>query len=71
MSGNWGIVWARSAEEILAEFPELRIVDEWPTWADAETRRLIEEKDTYDLDADKDKGLLGVIRCERAGSAKR
>lgn len=65
MGGLWALVWARSAEEIRAAFPELEVVPEWPAWATDATKRRIEETDTYDLDTDRDKGLLAALIRER------
>lgn len=64
--GVWLYIWAKSADDIFQSFPELEVVEPEPEhWTD-EDRRRTEEKCTYDLEQDSDKGLLAKIKRARA-----
>lgn len=63
MGGLWGVLHARSAEEILTAYPELAIADKVPSWMSAD--RLAELEETpYDIDG-APWGLLNAVLADR------
>jgi hypothetical protein len=65
MGGLWAYLWARNTDEIRRLFPELQVFDKWPDTMSEATRRLTEEKETYDIDDDRGRGILSVILNDR------
>jgi hypothetical protein len=57
----WAIVNAESAAQISHEFPELAIVETRPAWMSDAQFAKIQEAHTYDLDEDRQIGLLAEI----------
>ena len=46
----WAFVWARSEGEVDTQFPDLKVVPEWPRWLEGEVLSKIEAKLTFDID---------------------
>lgn len=65
MGGLWAYLWARDKNEIQQLFPELKIVDEWPPSMSEATQKATEERETYDIDSDQERGILKVVMAER------
>lgn len=63
MGGLWGVMYARSADEIAAIYPELFVVEERPHWMDTEELKHLEET-SYDIDG-APRGLLNVLLEDR------
>jgi hypothetical protein len=61
MGGLWGVMWARSEEEIQQAYPEVNLVKEWPSWMDDEDYARLTK---YDID-DPPKGLLKAVLADR------
>ena len=62
--GLWGLLRARSREEIESVFPELAILDEPPPWMS--TERFAElASDPYDIDAPP-RGMIEALVGERS-----
>ncbi|MDR1237108.1 MAG: hypothetical protein LBK28_02585 [Propionibacteriaceae bacterium] len=49
MGGLWGVMYARSTEEIKDHYPELVVVNEWPKWMDNDEFTRMAEN-AYDID---------------------
>lgn len=62
--GLWAFIHAVSASQIVERFPELKVIDEIPTWMTKDLQSKIEQSDTYDLDAPPS-GLLANILDDR------
>jgi len=63
MGGLWGVLLARSAEEITTIYPELGVAAERPAWMSDETyERLVD--DPYDIDG-APRGLLDALLADR------
>jgi hypothetical protein len=50
MGGTWVFVWARDAEEIHKRLPELKIMDEYPSWLNGDQLKRVEDTRTFDID---------------------
>ena len=52
MGGDWHSIYARSAAEIKAKFPQLIVYDysELPDWITPEWLKHLESRDVYDID---------------------
>jgi hypothetical protein len=61
--GLWGVMHARSPEQIKAIYPELFVVAEPPPWMDAEELLHLEET-PYDIDG-APWGLLNALLADR------
>jgi hypothetical protein len=62
--GLWGVMRARSAEEILARYPELRVEKERPEWMTDALFADVRRVDTHDID-DEPHGLLKSLLSGR------
>ena len=62
--GLWGIMFARSKEEILKEYPELLVVNDRPKWMDDDLFERIKEVETHDIDG-APWGLLNAVLADR------
>lgn len=63
MGGLWGVILARSADEIRAVYPELAVVDAQPAWMEDEELRGLEEA-PYDIDG-APWGILNAVLADR------
>ena len=61
--GLWGVMLARSAEEITTTFPELVVVHDRPRWMSEEDYDHLVE-DLYDIDG-APRGLLNALLADR------
>jgi hypothetical protein len=61
--GLWGIMQARSADEIVERYPELDVVTQPPVWMDEQELRRLHET-TYDIDG-APRGLLEAVLADR------
>lgn len=50
MGGLWGIVAARSADEIRSKFPELTVITDRPKWMTDERLSNLHEREWHDID---------------------
>lgn len=64
MGGLWGVLHARSAEEIVQLWPELTVVEDRPPWMDEVRYANIVQVESHDID-DAPSGLLAVILDDR------
>jgi hypothetical protein len=64
--GLWGIMLARSEEEILQQYPELSIAQERPKWMNDDLFEQIKEVETHDIDG-APWGLLNTVLTDRRG----
>ena len=64
MGGLWGVIVARSAEEILAQYPELSIVSDRPKWMSDDEYERIAADETHDIDG-APWGMLNAVIDER------
>ncbi|MDQ4504320.1 hypothetical protein [Sinomonas sp. ASV322] len=64
MGGLWGIIFARSAEEILALYPELQIATERPPWMTDERYARLEHEEFHDIDG-APWGILNAVLADR------
>jgi hypothetical protein len=62
--GLWGFMRARSAEEILAKYPELSVERQRPSWLTDDLIAEIKRAETHDIDEDPS-GLLNAVLAER------
>jgi hypothetical protein len=62
--GLWGVMRARSAEEILARYPELSVESERPDWMTDALMADIKRVETHDID-DEPQGLLKALLADR------
>lgn len=60
MGGLWGLVWARSPEELRSLYPELAIVKSRPKWMTDELFTQMESRETYDID-EPPRGMLRAV----------
>lgn len=65
MGGLWGILNARSAEEITSLYPELVIVDSPPAWMDSARLRRLRDEEWHDIDG-APWGILNVVLTDRS-----
>ncbi len=63
MGGLWGVMLARSADEITRTYPELGIAAEHPAWMSAEEYERLAD-DPYDIDG-APRGLLDALLADR------
>jgi hypothetical protein len=63
MGGLWGVMLARSADEIRTIYPELGIAGERPAWMSEETYEQLAD-DPYDIDG-APRGLLNALLADR------
>jgi hypothetical protein len=63
--GLWGVMRARSVEEILAKYPELRIQSEPPAWMTDAVLADISRAENHDIDGEP-QGLLKVVMADRS-----
>lgn len=64
MGGLWGIMLARSEEEISALYPELKIAEARPKWMTDERYLRLKSDEYHDID-DVPWGLLNVVLADR------
>jgi len=64
MGGLWGIVLARSEDEIKGKYPELGIAEERPSWMSDDDFERIKEVETHDIDG-APWGILNVVLTDR------
>jgi hypothetical protein len=62
--GLWGVMRARSAEEILARYPEVRVERERPEWMTDALIADVRRVETHDID-DEPRGLLKSLLSDR------
>jgi hypothetical protein len=64
MGGLWGLIWARSEDEILSRYPELVVAQERPKWMTSEDYVQLERTRTYDID-EAPTGILNAVVSDR------
>jgi hypothetical protein len=64
MGGLWGVMYARSAEEIHTAYPELVIIDTPPVWMDTEELQHLQDS-PYDIDG-APWGILNAVLDDRS-----
>jgi hypothetical protein len=64
MGGAWGIVNARSKDEIASVYPELVVVDERPAWMAPEDLERLRDHEWHDIDG-APWGILNGILADR------
>jgi hypothetical protein len=65
-AGYWGVMLARSEEEIREKWPEVNIVYDHPKWmSDDRYERYLSHP--YDIDDDDPHGILNIIVRSRSG----
>jgi hypothetical protein len=57
--GVWQFFSAESAEQILSKYPQLKVIDTWPTWL---TEDESSQTRTYDIDAPPDSFLVAFVK---------
>lgn len=62
--GLWGIMLARSEEEILKQYPELLVIYDRPKWMDDDLFEQIKEVETHDIDG-VPWGMLNAVVADR------
>lgn len=62
--GIWRVILARSADQIAARYPELKILSAPPEWMSDELFRDIEQHSTVDID-DQGEPFLAALRTQR------
>ena len=65
IGGLWGVMFARSAEEIARTYPELRIVHQRPPWMNDELYDRLRDHEFYDIDA-APWGMLNAVLADRS-----
>jgi hypothetical protein len=70
MGGLWGIILARSEQEITKEYPELSIVETRPAWMDEALFQEIADIETHDIDG-APWGILNAILTDRNNRTSR
>jgi hypothetical protein len=61
----WGVIRANSGEEIIANYPELRVTSERPSWLTDVILEEIRRAETHDID-DEPSGLLEAVLADRS-----
>jgi hypothetical protein len=62
MGGVWAVIFARSEEEILAKYPALQVIHEWPAWmTDEEYERTLANQ-SFDVDDEPRGWILEMAR---------
>jgi hypothetical protein len=64
MGGLWGVMLARSEDDIREKYPELVIVKERPVWMTDESHTRLYREDRHDIDAPPS-GMLKAVLGER------
>ena len=64
MGGLWGVMLARSEEEILARYPELGIASERPAWMTEARYEQLCKEELHDID-DAPWGILNAVLEDR------
>jgi hypothetical protein len=64
MGGLWGVMLARSAEEITAVYPELTIVRDRPRWMSDDHYASICDHERHDIDG-APWGMLNAVLADR------
>lgn len=64
MGGIWGYVLASNPEEITERYPEVKVVEEYPSWMTDELREGLERR-VEDIDGPRRLGLLGIVLRDR------
>ncbi|MBO0806843.1 MAG: hypothetical protein J2P32_00875 [Actinobacteria bacterium] len=62
--GLWGVILARSEDEIRREYPELTIVHERPRWMSEDEYARICDEEMHDIDG-APWGILNVVLADR------
>jgi len=60
MGGVWGIMRARSKDEVLRQYPKLKVVDDRPSWMTDADYKDIEAVSSFDID-DPPSGWLATL----------
>lgn len=63
--GVWGLLHARSKEEILLKYPKLIIADERPAWMSKADYKRIEATSSFDIDDPPSGWLIEMVRETR------
>lgn len=63
--GLWGVMRARSIEEIVGRYPELRVESERPAWMTDVVIADIRRAETHDID-DEPHGLVKALLADRS-----
>jgi len=63
--GLWGVMRAKSAEEILAKYPELSVTSERRAWLTDIVMAEIRRAESHDID-DEPSGLLEAVLADRS-----
>ena len=66
--GLWAVMSARSAQEILARYPELSVENERPTWMTDAIFADIRRAESHDID-DEPAGLLMALLADRRSAS--
>ena len=64
--GVWGIVRARSAQEILARYPELSVESERPAWMTDAIVAEISRAESHDIDDEPAGHLMALLAVRRS-----
>jgi hypothetical protein len=59
MGGVWGVITARSEQEILSKYPEVEVIGTRPRWMSEAEYDLILSKSSFDID-DEPRGWLAI-----------
>jgi hypothetical protein len=62
--GVWSFIYARDAIEITTKYPELKVVEETPTWLKGDELKSIEANRTFDIEKEPS-GWLATLVKER------
>lgn len=65
--GVWAFVAARSSDEITAKYPEVKVVDEAPSWMNDELKAHIERTNSHDLDEEPAGFLKEIVNARSSG----
>jgi hypothetical protein len=64
MGGLWGVMRARSEQEIAARYPELAVAHERPAWMSDERFEQLCEQESHDVDG-APWGILNAVLADR------
>lgn len=64
MGGLWGILMARTADEVSDAYPELVVVSERPKWMTDEDYEALRDRELHDIDG-APWGILNAVLADR------
>jgi hypothetical protein len=65
MGGLWGVIDARSEDEIKQKYPELDVVHERPKWMTPQRYGELCERERHDIDEETPWGILRAVVTNR------